>query len=147
MKDLPHHYPAASRSGPEGDVVLEAEGAAAIASGAPVEFGGEGGRWSPETLLVAAVADCFALSFRAIARASRLAWSELSASAEGTLDRVERTTRFTEIVVRATLRVPSGTDEAKARRLLETYVPPPMPDDRAGALDDFVARKRAEYRT
>lgn len=119
MKDFPHHYTASSRSGPEGDVVLEAEGVPAIASGAPVEFGGEGGRWSPETLLVAAVADCFSLSFRAIARASRLPWTELTAGAEGTLDRVERTTRFTEIVVRARLRVPAGTDEARARRLLE----------------------------
>ena len=119
MEDLPHHYSASSRARPEGDVVLETEGVSAIASGAPVEFGGEGGRWSPETLLVAAVVDCFSLSFRAIARASRLDWSELSARAEGKLDRIERSMRFTEIVVRASLRVPAGTDEAKARRLLE----------------------------
>ncbi|WP_299950979.1 trimethylamine methyltransferase family protein [uncultured Ruegeria sp.] len=36
-----------------------------------------------------------------------------------------------------------GTEEAQ--RMLSTYVQPPMPDDKRGALDEFVARKRVEY--
>ena len=31
---------------------------------------------------------------------------------------------------------------AEARRMLETYVAPSMDDDRLGALEDFVARRR-----
>ncbi len=32
-----------------------------------------------------------------------------------------------------------------AQKMLDTYVKPPMPDDVAGALNDFVAKKRAAY--
>lgn len=119
MQDLPHVYSASAASTPEGEVALASPGLPGIASQAPVEFGGPGGRWSPETLLVAAVADCFVLSFRAVAAASKLAWSSLDVSATGTLDKVERATRFTKIDVRAALRVPAGVDAARARRLLE----------------------------
>jgi organic hydroperoxide reductase OsmC/OhrA len=67
---------------------------------------------------VAAIADCFVLSFRAIARASKLSWTSLSCDVERTLERVERTTRFTTFAVRASLHVPAGTDAARAERLL-----------------------------
>jgi organic hydroperoxide reductase OsmC/OhrA len=119
MQDLPHVYSVSAQSKPEGDVTLASAGLAAIASAPPIEFGGPGDRWSPETLLVAAVADCFTLSFRAVAAASKLAWTSLDVSASGTLDRVERATRFTRIDVSATLRVPAGVDPARAQRLLE----------------------------
>ena len=66
-----------------------------------------------------AVADCFVLTFRAVAAASRLEWSALECTAEGTLDRVERVTQFTGMTVKAKLTVPAGTDPAKAERILE----------------------------
>jgi peroxiredoxin-like protein len=101
-----------------GDITLESKRLTALKSAAPAEFGGPGDRWSPETLLVAAVADCFVLTFRAIAHLSKLPWSSLTCDVAGTVDRVERVTQFTGFVVRATLRVPQGTDEAQAHRLL-----------------------------
>lgn len=119
MQDLPHTYSASAKSAPEGDVALASPRLPSLASAAPTEFGGPGDRWSPETLLVAAVADCFTLSFRAVAAASRLAWLALDVNATGTLDKVERATRFTRIDVRAALRVPAGVDPARAQRLLE----------------------------
>lgn len=67
---------------------------------------------------MAAVADCFILSFRAIARASKLDWSDIQCSASGTLDRVDRVTQFTAINVDAALSVPAGTDVDKAEKLL-----------------------------
>ena len=70
-------------------------------------------------LKVASVADCFVLTFRAIAAASRLEWTNLDVSAEGVLDKVERTMKFTDVTVRATLTLPEGGDAAKAERLLE----------------------------
>jgi uncharacterized OsmC-like protein len=69
-------------------------------------------------MLTAAVADCFVLTFRVIARASNLAWTSLECRARGTVDRVDGGMRFTHFNVHARLAVPAGTDEQKARRLL-----------------------------
>ena len=65
------------------------------------------------------MADCFVLSFRAVARASKLDWTSLECRVEGKLDRVEGRTYFTEFVVHATLRVPAGTDQERATKLME----------------------------
>ena len=118
MQDLPHHYLVSAQSRFEGDVNLETEGVATLPSAAPVEFGGPGGRWSPESLLVAAVADCFVLSFRSIARASRLPWTALKCDVTGTLARADGKTKFTEFAVRATLTLPADGETDKARTLL-----------------------------
>ncbi len=119
MQDLPHLYTVSAGAEVTGYVVLSSSGVSDLPSAPPAEFGGPGDQWSPESLLVAAVADCFILSFRAIARASKLDWNSLQCSVEGTLDRIERVTQFTAFDVTATLEVPTGTDEAKAQRLLE----------------------------
>lgn len=119
MQQLPHRYSVAASAAPEGDVALEGEGLPPLASAPPAEFGGPGDRWSPETLLVGALADCLVLTFRAVASASKLSWSALRCEVEGTLERVERRTHFTSFVVRARLRVPAGTNEELARRVLE----------------------------
>jgi organic hydroperoxide reductase OsmC/OhrA len=118
VQRLPHHYTVTATANAEGEVRLESAHLSALVTAAPAEFGGPGDRWSPETLCVGAVADCFVLTFRAVARAAKLQWSSLRCDVEGTLDRVERVTRFTSFLVRATLEVPSGTDAARARDLL-----------------------------
>jgi peroxiredoxin-like protein len=115
---FPHHYSIAARSSADGDVALEGDRLPTIVSAPPTEFGGPGDRWSPETLLVAAVADCFILTFRAIASVSKFSWSSLACDVTGTVDRVDRITQFTEIKLRARLRVPSGGKEEQAMRLL-----------------------------
>lgn len=119
MHPYPHLYSVQAQAEAAGDVALNSNGLPAIATAPPAEFDGPGDRWSPETLLVGAVADCFVLSFRAVARASKLEWTGLEANVEGKLDRVEGSTRFTEFHVHATLRVPAGTDVARATQLLE----------------------------
>lgn len=119
MQPFPHHYTVTALASAEGEVQLESERLPVLVSAAPSEFGGPGDRWSPESLCVGAVADCFVLTFRAIARAAKLPWTSLRCNAEGTLDRIERVTQFTSFLLRATLQVPPGTDEARARQLLE----------------------------
>jgi organic hydroperoxide reductase OsmC/OhrA len=119
MHPYPHLYTVEAAASPEGDVPLSAAGLPTLATAPPAEFDGPGDRWSPETLLVGAVADCFLLSFRGVARANKFAWNSLECSVEGTLNKVEGKTKFTHIVVRATLHAPAGTDEAKAKQLLE----------------------------
>jgi organic hydroperoxide reductase OsmC/OhrA len=119
MQDFPHHYRVTADASTDSDVNLNGSGLPAIVSAPPAEFGGPGDKWSPESLLVAAVADCFVLSFRAIARASRLDWQSLNCSVNGILDKVERQTRFTAFEVSAELLIPEGTDPAKAERMLQ----------------------------
>ena len=68
MKPYPHHYQVAASAGVEGEVLLASAGLEPINTAPPVEFDGPGNRWSPETLLVGAIADCFILTFRAVAR-------------------------------------------------------------------------------
>jgi len=62
---------------------------------------------------------CFVLTFRAIARLSRLNWLRVECRVEGLLERVERRAQFTRFTTFATLTVPEGTDESAARKLLE----------------------------
>lgn len=119
MQDLPHHYAVAAAAEPQGDVSLATEGVADLPSAPPVEFGGPGGRWSPESLLVAAVADCFVLSFRAVANASKMPWTRVHCAVNGTLDRVEGKTRFTTFELHVKLVTPPGVDGDKAVRLLK----------------------------
>ena len=108
MQPFPHRYSVAAAASVEGDVALEGERLPSLPSAPPTEFDGPGDRWSPETLLVAAVADCFVLTFRPIARLSKLPWLSLTCDVVGTVERVERVTQFTGFVVRARLRVPAG---------------------------------------
>ena len=119
MQDLPHHYAVAASAARDSNVALSSRGIPDLESAAPAEFGGPGDQWSPETLLVAAVADCFILSFRSIARASSLEWNALQCDVDGILDRVEKVTQFVAFNLRVVLDVPEGTNEAKAMRLLE----------------------------
>lgn len=119
MDPFPHHYDVTASASAESDVSLRSDRVSEIVSGPPAEFGGSGDLWSPESLLVAAVADCFILSFRAIARASGLAWTDLRCEASGTLDRVERVTRFTELNIKATLTLPPTDDDTATAATVE----------------------------
>jgi organic hydroperoxide reductase OsmC/OhrA len=115
---LPHRYRVSMEAEVEGTVRLASPGLVDLESAAPAEFGGPGTHWSPETLLVIAVADCFALTFRAVARSSRYAWIRVRCQAEGVLDRVDGATRFREIHLNVELEVPEGADAAQGELLL-----------------------------
>ena len=119
MHPFPHLYVVHAAVRPDGDVPLSSEGVRIIESAPPKEFDGPGNQWSPEQLLTAAVADCFVLSFRAIAGASKYAWLSLESSTRGTLDRVEGKMRFTRFDTHAKLHVPPGTDVERGKKLLE----------------------------
>jgi len=119
MHPFPHRYRAQARAASTGYVLVGAEDLPEIESTAPPEFGGPPGHWSPETLLVAAIADCFILSFRASARAARLAWLSLAVDVEGVLERSEGTTLFTRFTISPRLVVAPGTTETIAQGVLQ----------------------------
>lgn len=118
MQDYPHTYVVAASAQSDSNLTTSSPGLADLETAAPTEFGGPGDQWSPETLLVAAVADCFILSFKAIARASKLEWDALSVDADGVLEKVDRVTQFTAFHIRASLDIPAGTRPEKAERLM-----------------------------
>jgi hypothetical protein len=67
MEPLPHHYQVCVESRPESRAEISSVGLTPLSSAPPAEFDGPGHLWSPETLLVGAVADCFVLTFKSIA--------------------------------------------------------------------------------
>jgi organic hydroperoxide reductase OsmC/OhrA len=119
MQDYPHRYLVTATASTEGDVDLRADSLTPLRSAAPAEFGGPGDRWSPETLLVGAVGDCFVLTFRAVARSAKLAWHLLECDVRGTLDRVDGVPQFTRFEIHARLLAPAETDPDRARRALD----------------------------
>src|ERR1700730_12616604 len=119
MHPFPHHYTVNASIRPDGDVPLSTDGVRIIESSSPKELDGPGNQWSPEGLLTAAVADCFVLSFRAIATASKYSWQRLEARTEGTLDRIEGKMCFTLFDTHAVLPIPAGADVERAKKLLE----------------------------
>jgi len=119
MLALPHRYFATSTATPQAHIRLNSHGLHELTSEAPREFGGPGNLWSPETLLMAAIADCFVLTFRAAAAASQLDWAHMECTAQGTLDRVEGVVRFTDIHLRVALTLADVSDMERARRLVD----------------------------
>ena len=114
MTPFPHHYHAQAAGATQGTVSVRTLGVGPLRTTAPPEFGGPCGHWTPEALLVAAIADCFVLTFRVVARGAQLAWESLDVDAEGVLDRQGGVTRFTAFIVRPRLRLLAGVDEAAA---------------------------------
>jgi len=119
MQGFPHQYVVSASTEQEANIQHASQGLPALETAPPVEFGGPGDRWSPETLLVASVADCFILTFRAIARASKFDWTSIECTVDGTLERVDKVTQFTGFAIKATLTVPAGADNARANLLME----------------------------
>lgn len=118
MQPLPHVYSVTAATAVTGNVALTATGLPRLTSAAPSEFDGPGDRWSPESLLAAAVASCFALTFRAVARASQLQWTQLECDVDATLDRKERVLQFTRVVTRVKLTVPESMETVLCERVL-----------------------------
>lgn len=119
MHPLPHTYRVRVGAAAEGDVALAADGLPNLTAASPREFDGPGDRWSPESLLCAAVASCFILTFRAVARASKLSWRQLDCDVQGQLERKDGVTQFTHFTTHAVLVLEPAADRTLAQRLLE----------------------------
>jgi peroxiredoxin-like protein len=86
---------------------------------APPEFGGEPGLWTPEHLLLASVATCFVATLRAVADASKLAFTDLQVSAEGIVEKQQGGYRFTRISLRPAVTIHHEEDRERMGRLME----------------------------
>lgn len=119
MQDLPHHYVVTARAEGASNVMVSSEGLPDLETAGPAQFGGPGDVWSPEDMLVGAVANCLILSFRAIARKAKLEWLTLECEAEGVLDKLDGLTQFTGFTLKATLTIPDEKYRNKAGVILE----------------------------
>ena len=118
MTPYPHLYRISAEGGPTGEVAIASPGLETLQTLPPVEFGGPGDLWSPETLLLGALGDCFNLTFRAVARAASLPYVSLHVVVEGKLDRVAGKSHFTHFVLLAKLVLPAGGDAAAGEAAL-----------------------------
>ena len=71
------------------------------------ELGGLEGRWTPEQLLLCALAGCFTTTFEAVARTSQFEYTDLEVEVEGNVRRNKMGCDFTEITIRPRLTVHS----------------------------------------
>jgi organic hydroperoxide reductase OsmC/OhrA len=92
----------------------------AIHFAAPLQFGGLEGRWSPEDLLLCAIAGCFTTTFRALADYSKFEYTDLAVEVEGTVRKAESGYEFAGILIRPILTI-SNVEERRPRadQLLE----------------------------
>lgn len=119
MQQLPHRYSASAVGEPTASITISSPDLPDLEVDGPPEFGGPGGLWSPETLIVAAVANCLILTWRSVAAHNKVDWEDMSVDGLGVLDRIDRVTRFTEIHLTVKLVVPAGSDREKLDRLLQ----------------------------
>ncbi len=119
MKPLPHRYEVRLAGGPAGYATLSMTGAPDFRSAPPLDFGGPGDAWGPEQLVLAAVETCFLFTLRAVAQASKVEFTSLDLTAEGTVDRQDGVIRFIEIVLRPRITLRPGTDRDRALRVME----------------------------
>ena len=102
------------------DVKLSGGKLPAIAAGAPPEFKGREGNWSPEHLFVASMNSCYALTLLAIAELSKVSIASLSSTARGKLEKAQGGGyQITEIVVKPSIVLSSANDLARMPRILE----------------------------
>ncbi|HIP75827.1 MAG TPA: OsmC family peroxiredoxin [Psychromonas hadalis] len=119
MQKLPHIYHVTSDALPDSNLKCSSHRLANIEVAPPEEFGGPGDHWSPETLFMSALSNCYILSFKAVSKALKLDWIDISCDSEGILDRAERTTRFVKVTNNVKLTIKDEDDREKAEKLLE----------------------------
>jgi organic hydroperoxide reductase OsmC/OhrA len=91
-----------------------------IDAGAPPEFEGREGNWSPEHLFVASLNSCYTLTLLAIAEFSKIPLVSLSSTARGKLEKVQGSSyQVTEIVVKPRIVIASANGLARMPRILE----------------------------
>jgi len=83
------------------------------------ELGGLQGRWTPEQLLLCALAGCFTTTFHDVARAAKFEYTDLEVEIEGSVRR-SRTAEcnFNEILIRPRLTVHSDEERETGLTLL-----------------------------
>jgi len=113
---FPHHYEVSLEAG-YGEGVVSSDTRPPLLVGAPPEFDGRAGVWSPEHLLVSALAVCHYTTFEFLARRAGLEVRDYHASARAELAKTKDGLAFTRFELEVTLDVPPESAELALRLL------------------------------
>ena len=100
------------------DLELEACGLSMPLSSAP-GFKGDATRLNPEVLFVGALSACQALTYLFLAARKQVVVTSYVDDAEGVLEMVDGRMRMSRVILRPTITLEAGSDEAAARALVE----------------------------
>jgi organic hydroperoxide reductase OsmC/OhrA len=84
----------------------------------PPAFGGVEGRWTPEDLLLGAIASCYTTTFRTLADYSKFAYNDLQVEVEAAVNKAETGYNLGEVCIRANLIIPREEEQERALKLL-----------------------------
>ena len=115
---FPHRYGVTLAWEGHGGARLTSGSRPAIEGGAPPEFDGQDGWWSPEHLLLSSLSLCLMTTFRAVAEKARLRVAAYDCQADATLDRISAGLGFTRLELRVQIKVYEPEDVERARSLL-----------------------------
>lgn len=99
--------------------VAHSEGKPELRVGAPPEFKGLPAIWTPEDFFVSAIEVCLMLTFAGIAEKRGLSITAYESTAEGRLEWVDPSYRFTGVIVRPRIVVRDDRAAAVALEVLE----------------------------
>ena len=85
---------------------------------APVGFGGDPGRWTPEELMLAALASCFTTTFQAISTYSKLSYADLEVTVDGEIEKTSSGFQFKSIGIKPRLTITDEELRPLAERVL-----------------------------
>jgi peroxiredoxin-like protein len=85
----------------------------------PPEFGGESGYWTPEHLLLAAVASCYVATFRGMSEKSHLEFESIQIKVEGVIEKKDGYLCFTRLTLHPQATIYHETDQERTRLILE----------------------------
>lgn len=127
MIDPEHHYAVRVQwqgnrgSGTSGyrdygrDTLVSVEGKPALPASADRPFRGDPGRWNPEDMLVAALAQCHLLSYLHVATRNGIVVTAYQDDAVGTMRQIGDGGRFESVILRPRVTIASGDPELAQR--------------------------------
>lgn len=84
----------------------------------PPAFGGVDGRWTPEDLLLSALAACYTTTLRTLAEGSRFDCTDLQVEVEAAIAKADQGYRFGEVLIRVSLTISHEEERSRALELL-----------------------------
>ncbi len=118
MEETDRFYVVAWWSSGRTGIAKSSAAPSAIHFTSPPVLGGLEGRWTPEDLLLAAIASSYTTTFRILAENSNFEHTDLQVEVEGLIRSSEAAYSFAEVSIRANLMILDEAEEARALKLL-----------------------------
>lgn len=84
----------------------------------PPALGGVDGRWTPEDLLLCAIASSYTITFRTLAENLKFEYTDLQVELEGTISKGDTGYSFGQVIIRPHLMISNEAERERALKLL-----------------------------